>query len=138
MPEAQLAATGTWGAGALPGARGPSRAAMDFTLTLVVPAQQDRGQADAAVLSAFPGAMRSEAHLGYLRFKLPRATCEPLSLGLHRAEAVAVQVAALDFELHPASLQDIFLHVVRSHALEGEGHAPVAPVEETVNAAGGL
>ncbi len=35
MPEAQLAATGTWGAGAVPGARGPSQAAMDFTLTLV-------------------------------------------------------------------------------------------------------
>jgi uncharacterized protein YhdP len=35
MPEAQLAATGTWGAGAVPGAHGPSQAAMDFTLTLV-------------------------------------------------------------------------------------------------------
>jgi len=35
MPEAQLAATGTWGAGAVPGVRGPSHAAMDFTLTLV-------------------------------------------------------------------------------------------------------
>jgi uncharacterized protein YhdP len=35
LPEAQLAATGTWGAGAVPGVRGPSRAAMDFTLTLV-------------------------------------------------------------------------------------------------------
>ena len=35
LPEAQLAATGPWGAGALPGARGPSRASMDFTLTLV-------------------------------------------------------------------------------------------------------
>ncbi len=34
MPEAQLAATGTWGAGAVPGVRGPSQAAMDFTLTL--------------------------------------------------------------------------------------------------------
>ena len=34
LPEAQLAATGTWGAGAVPGVRGPSRAAMDFTLTL--------------------------------------------------------------------------------------------------------
>ncbi len=35
MPEAQLAATGTWGAGAVPGVRGPSRASMDFTLALV-------------------------------------------------------------------------------------------------------
>ena len=35
MPEAQLAATGTWGAGTVPGAHGPSQAAMDFTLTLV-------------------------------------------------------------------------------------------------------
>jgi uncharacterized protein YhdP len=35
LPEAQLAATGTWGAGAVPGVRAPSRAAMDFTLTLV-------------------------------------------------------------------------------------------------------
>ena len=35
LPEAQLAATGTWGAGAVPGVRGQSRAAMDFTLTLV-------------------------------------------------------------------------------------------------------
>ena len=30
-----MAATGTWGAGAVPGVRGPSQAAMDFTLTLV-------------------------------------------------------------------------------------------------------
>jgi uncharacterized protein YhdP len=35
MPEAQLAATGTWGAGAVPGTRAPSRASMDFTLALV-------------------------------------------------------------------------------------------------------
>ena len=34
LPEAQLAATGTWGAGAVPGVRAASRAAMDFTLTL--------------------------------------------------------------------------------------------------------
>ena len=34
LPEAQLAATGTWGAGAVPGVRAPSRAAMDFTLPL--------------------------------------------------------------------------------------------------------
>ncbi|MEO5881206.1 MAG: YhdP family protein, partial [Caldimonas sp.] len=34
LPEAQLAATGTWGAGVAPGPRGPSRASMDFTLTL--------------------------------------------------------------------------------------------------------
>ena len=33
LPEARLA-TGTWGAGAVPGVRAPSRAAMDFTLTL--------------------------------------------------------------------------------------------------------
>ena len=34
LPEARLVATGTWGAGAVPGVRAPSRAAMDFTLTL--------------------------------------------------------------------------------------------------------
>jgi uncharacterized protein YhdP len=35
MPEAQLTATGTWAAGAIPGVRAPSRASMDFTLALV-------------------------------------------------------------------------------------------------------
>ena len=34
MPEAQLAATGTWGAGRRRGARAPRRAAMNFTLAL--------------------------------------------------------------------------------------------------------
>jgi hypothetical protein len=82
------------------------------------------------VTRSFPEAQLAECHGPYYRFLVPVEHCRPLSRGLERAEKVAAALRACDYELRPASLQDIFLTVVEPADPASDVTAAPARAEE--------